>query len=75
MSDKYLVIDSENKVLNIILWDGISEYNPGEGLSVELAPDFTQTFYDIGTYKQEDGTFLYKYLDGTFHSNKESFSE
>lgn len=75
MSDKYLVLDTENKVLNIILWDGISEYNPGEGLVVELAPDFAQTFYDIGTYKQQDGSFFYKYSDGSFHADKETLPE
>lgn len=75
MSDKYLILDSENKVVNIILWDGVAEYNPGEGLALELAPDFAETFYDIETYKQQDGTFLFKHSDGTFHTDREILPE
>lgn len=37
---KYAVIEiATNKVLNIIIWDGISEYNPGPGLLLVLATE------------------------------------
>lgn len=30
----YAVINEENLVINVISWDGISQYNPGAGLSL-----------------------------------------
>lgn len=32
MADRYAVIDDNNVAQNFIIWDGVSEYNPGEGL-------------------------------------------
>jgi hypothetical protein len=38
MSDKYLVLNENNKVVNIIVYDGVAEYNPGEGFSLMAHP-------------------------------------
>lgn len=32
MDNRYAVIDENNVAHNFILWDGVSEYNPGKGL-------------------------------------------
>lgn len=34
MSEKYLVLNENNEVVNIIVYDGVSEYTPDEGLSL-----------------------------------------
>lgn len=53
---RYAVIDSNNYVVNIALWDGVSEWSPGPGLSlIQLQED---QFVDIGwTYDEETGLF------------------
>lgn len=35
---KYAVLNSNNEVVNLIEWDGVSEYNPGEGLTLRHVP-------------------------------------
>ena len=32
MAQRYAVIDAQNTVVNIVMWDGVSPYNPGESL-------------------------------------------
>lgn len=32
----YFVLDSTNKIINIVVWDGVTNYNPGEGLTLIL---------------------------------------
>lgn len=66
---RYALLDVENKVVNIILYDGESEYSAPDGLTLELPAD--GVFFNIGTYKQEDGLFYYKHSDGTFHLEQE----
>jgi len=59
---RYLVLDSNNSVVNIIVYDGVSEYNPGEGLSLEPNPvdeNKNYIFTTIGSVKNEDGTFTH----------------
>ena len=53
---RYAVIDSNYYVVNISLWDGVSEWSPGPGLSlIQLQED---QFVDIGwTYDEETGLF------------------
>lgn len=34
MKMRYAVVDSEDVVVNVILWDGVTEYDPGEGLAL-----------------------------------------
>ena len=56
----YLVLNENNEVVNIIVYDGVAEYNPGEGLSLEEQPkDGGQNYIpiEIGAVKNEDGTF------------------
>ena len=52
MNNMWLVLDG-NKVVNIVLWDGVSDWGPGEGLTVE---PFNENAA-IGSIKNEDGTF------------------
>lgn len=70
---KYLLLNEEGKVVNAILYDGVSPYEVPAGYSLELAVD--GVFYDIGAYKVEDGLFQYKHSDGTFHSQQEQEPE
>ena len=50
--NKWIVLEG-GKVVNIILWDGVSEWNPGNGLTFEPHQDGI----NIGDIKNEDGTF------------------
>jgi len=66
--DKYLVLDSNNTVVNIIVYDGVSEYNPGEGLYLEVYPvdsDGNYVFVTMGSIKNNDGTFTHPEPDTT----------
>lgn len=59
---RYLILDSNNSVVNIIVYDGVSEYNPGEGLFLEPNPvdeNENYIFTTIGSVKNEDGTFTH----------------
>jgi len=51
---KYALINSDNKVVNIIIWDGVSFYNPGQGL--QLIEILEGTVVDIG-YIYDGRTF------------------
>lgn len=31
---KWAIINTENIVMNIIVWDGVTPYNPGDGLTL-----------------------------------------
>jgi hypothetical protein len=33
MSDRYAIV-LNNEVLNVVIWDGVSEYNPVEGTTL-----------------------------------------
>lgn len=39
MSSRYAIVDDSNIVQNVILWDGESEYDPGDGLTLILLSD------------------------------------
>jgi hypothetical protein len=59
---RYLVLNENNEVINIIAYDGVAEYNPGEGLTLQQHPvneDDTLPFITIGSVKNTDGTFSY----------------
>ena len=70
---KYLLLNEEKQVINAILYDGESAYQIPHGYSLELAVE--GVFYNIGTYKLEDGLFYYKYSDGSLHLQKEEQPE
>lgn len=39
MTSKYAITNQSGDVVNVILWDGVTPYDPGEGFSVvEYAP-------------------------------------
>lgn len=72
MSDKYLVLNESNEVVNIIVYDGVAEYNPGEGLSLmpnpknpegskdEQGQDLPEYVYvNIGSVLNEDGSWTH----------------
>lgn len=44
--NNYAVVDSEGKVINIIYWDGVSEWSPPEDTKAVKIPD--GLFVDIG---------------------------
>lgn len=51
---RYLVYRiSDGVCINCIVWDGISEYNPGDGLAVELVP--SGSFAGIGWTRISEG--------------------
>jgi len=50
LMNKYAHVEN-GFVINISLWDGVSEYNPGDGVAMVLADENTKVG---GTY---DGTF------------------
>jgi hypothetical protein len=56
MSNNYLLIDVNNVVQNVIVYDGVSEYTPPDGLELAAAPD--DIFVGIGHVRQPDGTFI-----------------
>lgn len=37
--DRYAVINEKNEVVNVIVWDGVSKWNPPEGHRVERNED------------------------------------
>lgn len=60
--DRYLVLNENNEVVNIIMYDGVAEYNPGEGLSVEAHPreeDDSYTYVTIGSIRNSDGSWTH----------------
>jgi hypothetical protein len=62
MEDKYLVLDDTSTVVNIIVYDGVSEYNPGENLSVEVHPkelDGSYTYITIGSVRGADSSWTH----------------
>ena len=72
MSDKYLVLNENNEVVNIIVYDGVAEYNPGEGLSLMQNPknpagakdeqgiDLPEYVYvNIGSILNNDGSWTH----------------
>lgn len=36
---RYAVLDQDNKAVNFVLWDGVSEYNPGDNLTLIPLPE------------------------------------
>lgn len=38
----YAVINAQGLVVNTIVWDGTDEYDPGDGLTLEVIPDGSQ---------------------------------
>lgn len=70
---KYLLLNEQKQVVNAILYDGVSAYKIPNNYTLE--PAVEGVFYNIGTYKQEDGLFYYKHSDGTFHLEKEQEEE
>jgi len=60
--DRYLVLNENSEVVNIIMYDGVAEYNPGEGLSIEAHPrdsDNNYIFVTIGSIKNFDDSWTH----------------
>lgn len=43
---RHAVLSETNVVVNLVMWDGVSPYNPGDGL--RLVPALDVLFIDIG---------------------------
>jgi len=62
MENRYLILDQSNTVVNIIIYDGVSEYNPGEGLTIESYPleqDGSYSYVTIGSTRNIDGSWTH----------------
>lgn len=35
---RYAVLNQDNVVVNVIEWDGVTPYDPGEGLTLQFVP-------------------------------------
>jgi hypothetical protein len=35
---RYEVINTAGEVVNVVMWDGVAPYDPGEGLTLRPAP-------------------------------------
>lgn len=55
MDNRYAVIDENNLAVNFILWDGVSEYDPGEGL--RCVPLVVEKYGFGWIYDPETGAF------------------
>ena len=55
MPKRYAVLD-QNVVVNMVMWDGVSPYNPGEGLRLVLIDHNSSV--RIGWIQQPDGSFI-----------------
>lgn len=64
--DQYAVVDGTSLVVNVIVWDGVSEYEPGEGLTLVPLP-FTE--HEDGT-RRYTGGIGWDYVDGEFVDNR-----
>jgi hypothetical protein len=54
---RYLVINNSTGIVeNVILWDGLSDFNPGEGKSLEIIPAGSSAW--TGYKKIGDGEFV-----------------
>lgn len=38
----YAIINSDNIALNFVLWDGLTEFDPGEGMTLVPVPEDTR---------------------------------
>ena len=53
---RYLVYEKETGLcVNVIIWDGESPYDPGDGLEVEIMPAGSLAW--VGSVKQQDGAW------------------
>ena len=62
MENRYLIFDKFNTVVNIIIYDGVSEYNPGSGLTIQPYPlesDGSYSYVTIGSVKNSDGSWTH----------------
>lgn len=66
MEAHYAVVDPDGLVVNTVVWDGVSEFLPGEGLTLVALP----------YHEDEDGTRRYTggigwdFVDGEFVDNR-----
>ncbi|HEY4112852.1 MAG TPA: hypothetical protein VGM17_02220 [Rhizomicrobium sp.] len=53
MAAKYALLDAIGTVTNVVEWDGVTPYDPGAGLTIEVLPDGVW----IGWTKNAGGTW------------------
>lgn len=54
---RYLVYRvSDGLVVNVIVWDGLSAYDPGEGLALDIVP--AGSFATAGWIRNTDGDYV-----------------
>ena len=66
MEAHYAVIDGDGLVTNVIVWDGVSDYSPAEGLTLVPLP-FTE---DEDGVRRYTGGIGWDFVDGEFVDNR-----
>lgn len=57
MDKRYLVYEVETGLcVNVIIWDGVTPYDPGEGLAVEIVPEGSLAW--AGWTRQSEGVWI-----------------
>lgn len=66
MEARYAVVDGDGVVVNTVVWDGVQEFDPGEGLTLVALP-FTEDEDGVRRYV---GGIGWDYTDGEFVDNR-----
>lgn len=71
MSTHYAVVNSEGRVERVVVWDGISDYDCGDGNALIAIPyeDVTDDF-DGSVHRIYAGGVGWDYVDGEFVDNR-----
>ena len=68
--DTYALI-ANGKVVNTIAWDGVSSYNPGDGVTMVPLPYTEEVDEDTGKIERNyQGGIGWDYVDGEFVDNR-----
>ena len=66
MEAHYAVINADGLVVNTVVWDGVSEYDPGAGLTLVPLPYVE----DEDGVRRYTGGIDWDYIDGEFVDNR-----
>lgn len=70
MEQKYAVV-ANGRVVNVIVWDGVSAYEPGDGLTLAAIPFVDETDEKTGEpVRRYTGGIGWDYVDGEFVDNR-----
>lgn len=66
MEAHYAVVDADGLVVNTVVWDGASDYDPGDGLDLVLLPYVE----DEDGMRRYSGGIGWDYVGGEFVDNR-----